>query len=393
MTAENLHIKPIIRELVRTQVCFPDIKLLVDRVNIIELPNQNVADHSQAYRLFLTDREKTIQAVVKRRLHRMINSGEIREGSFVVLKDYCLARAKRRNSDGEVVYLQIADFYSVGEEARSTRETSPTPLSPSNLDDAQPLHHPSNESNSVSHPLKRKHGTAVSEPESKSNKRGQELGRSAPELEKQTDIDGSPDFDTFKDSELQGKRPGPNSNKDVGSSNEESIYSAAHESYVASNAEPAHSNNIANAFKPINRPLKLSTLSSVTGANRSKNEVHDVLALIVHVDAHTYKPPRMPRKRDLRIMDSSTSKRVVLSVFTDPVGFGPKPGTVALFRNLTTHDWDGGNVKAYPWLCEGRAWFVPVPDDGLLEGIDREEVERLRTLRDNLVTSEELNIR
>ena len=55
------YIKPIIQELVRTQVCFPNIKLLVDRISIVQVPSAPESDGLQAYLMYLTDREKTIQ--------------------------------------------------------------------------------------------------------------------------------------------------------------------------------------------------------------------------------------------------------------------------------------------------------------------------------------------
>ena len=53
--------KPIIQELVRTQVCFPNIKLLVDKISIVKVPSQ--PSDLEAYILYLTDREKIIQGL------------------------------------------------------------------------------------------------------------------------------------------------------------------------------------------------------------------------------------------------------------------------------------------------------------------------------------------
>ena len=60
-------------------------------------------------------------------------------------------------------------------------------------------------------------------------------------------------------------------------------------------------------------------------------------------------------------MDPSTSKKVQLTVFVDAEEFLPKVGTVALFRSVTTHEWDGGSLKAYPRDCKGKEWYVPWP--------------------------------
>lgn len=112
---------------------------------------------------------------------------------------------------------------------------------------------------------------------------------------------------------------------------------------------------------PIKRPLQLRTLESLTGQHATRNKVHDVFAVICSVDASVIKPPSMPPKRDMRIMDRSTDKKVLVSVFVDPAHFQPAVGTVALFRSLTTHEWDRGMLNVYPQQCGGKAWFVPDP--------------------------------
>ncbi|KAK3171732.1 hypothetical protein OEA41_003816 [Lepraria neglecta] len=99
---DDFELRPVIRELVRTRVCFPDIKLLVDKITIVKLSATNPAATNEAYRLYLTDGDMTIQALVKRRLHKYLNHLNIREGS----------------------YLAISDFYSIGEERRDAEESA-----------------------------------------------------------------------------------------------------------------------------------------------------------------------------------------------------------------------------------------------------------------------------
>ena len=57
----DLELKPVIRELVRTRVCFPNILLLVDKVTVVDLTDSEPYTNTGAYRLYLTDREVTIQ--------------------------------------------------------------------------------------------------------------------------------------------------------------------------------------------------------------------------------------------------------------------------------------------------------------------------------------------
>lgn len=58
---DDFELRPVIRELARTRVCFPDIKLLVDKITIVKLSATNPAATNEAYRLYLTDGDMTIQ--------------------------------------------------------------------------------------------------------------------------------------------------------------------------------------------------------------------------------------------------------------------------------------------------------------------------------------------
>lgn len=57
----ELSVKPVIQELVRTQVCFPNLKLLVERITVVTLLDVDELSGNEAYKLTLTDGEKTIQ--------------------------------------------------------------------------------------------------------------------------------------------------------------------------------------------------------------------------------------------------------------------------------------------------------------------------------------------
>ena len=119
----------------------------------------------------------------------------------------------------------------------------------------------------------------------------------------------------------------------------------------------------------IKRPLRVCPLVSLTGRNATRNKVHDVFAIVCSVQESVVKPPKnMPRKRDIRIMDPSTDKKVLVSVFVDPDNFQPTVGTIALFRNLTTHEWDSGMLNVYHDKCAGRVWFIKDPVE--VEGCD-----------------------
>lgn len=58
----NINVKPIIAELARTEVCFPNIQLLVEKIIVQPLPDRGDAEGPRgAFRLWLTDGACTIQ--------------------------------------------------------------------------------------------------------------------------------------------------------------------------------------------------------------------------------------------------------------------------------------------------------------------------------------------
>lgn len=59
----DIQLKPVVKELVRTQVCFPDIRLLVEKIVIVYFSTIESSAGNEAYRLILTDKDKTIQVI------------------------------------------------------------------------------------------------------------------------------------------------------------------------------------------------------------------------------------------------------------------------------------------------------------------------------------------
>ncbi len=59
----ELAVKPVIAELVRTQVCFPNLKLLVERIDVVVVPGVDELSGNEAYKLMLSDGEVMIQGM------------------------------------------------------------------------------------------------------------------------------------------------------------------------------------------------------------------------------------------------------------------------------------------------------------------------------------------
>lgn len=138
-----------------------------------------------------------------------------------------------------------------------------------------------------------------------------------------------------------------------------------------------------NPLHPIERPLSLSTLASVTGVNRSRNKIVDVVAVVESVDESTIKPLHLPLKRDIRIVDNSTDRKVTVSIFVDPVDCVPTVSEIVLFRNLVTHDYKQGALNAYPKYCGGKDWYIPNPGEGQAWELRELKAKILATTEEN----------
>ena len=122
-------------------------------------------------------------------------------------------------------------------------------------------------------------------------------------------------------------------------------------------------------LRPVERPLNLLLLSDLVYPAKplpKRNYLCDVFAIITSISPNVVKRPNMAPKRDLRIMDLTLGQRrprgVQVSVFADAAGFDPPVGTIALFRSLKTHEWDGISLNAYEKDCLGRDWFISDPE-------------------------------
>jgi len=305
-------------------------------------------------------------AVTRHELHPYITSREIQDGSVVLLTKYRLVQQKKLNRSGVVWLLMIDDMESVDFDGRRPRS-----FSFESIRSREPT------------PEKQRELAAFGE-----SLRGTDDGKAYKNLLTQ-DFGQAQTFDELQVDDATKNAPAgddpPRGTKrrfqdNVGAVTA-STQKAPSESGHIPEAKPAErhygeENQLVDAStaKPsaeprlITRPLKLTPLSKLIGPKATRNRVHDVFAIICSVEQNVVKRKDLPPQRDLRIMDTSSLKKVQLTVFVDAENFNPPVGTVALFRSVTTHEWNGGSLKAYPRDCAGRKWFIPHP--GKVEGCD-----------------------
>ena len=405
--------RPIIKELVRTKVCFPKIQLLVDRILLATVAEQEDGRPKEAFRLYLSDGEKSIQALVRRRLYKMIIAGDVCEGSYLLIKEYTLESAERTQGDGAINYILLQDFYPIGFDGRSSQDDW-TCRSPIKRILASPI------ASEIIEPPQRSFDTGSTTRGRSPTGLQSAISTSLPQVAVvETDEPGQNKVQVFKDQEAPSARHGKRKREDrsaleeidsnsqssptkkiqkLGRETEEEqprmtssgkASQGAAGSYQLEN-QPKLSTSYANraisaspastsesvfrrgtstsrptsragaSSRPVHGPLRLLPLAALRG-HRRRNDIYDVFGVIYSVSDMVVKRSRMPAKRDIRIVDPSTDKKVLLSVFVDPAKFKPSVGQVALMRNLTTHEWDGGMLNAYPKQCEGKEWFIPDP--------------------------------
>ncbi|MCJ1477218.1 hypothetical protein MMC13_005889 [Lambiella insularis] len=391
--ASQCTLKPVIRELARTEVHPPFLKLLVDKLWIVsQRKGKAEGGKTEAYKLWLSDGEKKIQAVLRREIHRYFIVGEIREGSYVHVTKYQLTSAKSTSREGTVLFLLVSDLYPIGHDRRPAVDTPvtethdiQTSASESCDDEQTPKRTQRHEPGSAS---SKSPGTASAPGSARRERADSPFGHSASDLDS---IDLLPWYD--EPSAPKAARSSANGAPKENSTSKKRIRDES-PSPSPSALQPRHPNLSSRPSKaprllppkpppapllPITRPLTLIPLAHLTGALASRNKIVDVLAVVSAVTLPLVRCRNMPDgvhyKRELRLADPSTPKRVMLSVFVAPAAFLPAVGTVALFRSVTTNRWDGGSLNAFGRDCAGRRWCLQGEEAGEV-GCDVEGMRR-----------------
>ncbi|KAL8996997.1 MAG: hypothetical protein Q9188_006432, partial [Gyalolechia gomerana] len=384
----ELCVKPVIYELVRTQVCFPNLKLLVDKIVVVTVPDVDELSGNEAYKFTLTDGEKTIQALLKRRMYKTIYNEDVREGSFVILKVYHLAQGEKVIGEG---YIVIEDFYSIGEDDRYELRLEPiqeTIPAAGEIEDVEAEEQESRVTKAVLDTGGKRNlfrDEALAYPNPQRLLEGDDVDRNENTINEKLHKDGSPTPPSSQQLREAMKRKWDTALDEIDTNDTYRLSKYRKLEEARAKEAQAAADASAKALLIRFQSLPTTPLIALTGENKQRNTYHDVLALIVSVSTDVITRPGMPSKRDLRIMDISTIKKVSLSVFASAESFRPEPGTVALFKYLTTHDFDGGSLNAYPKDCDGKEWFIPDPP-----GFENGEVPQLKDCWARLQFSEQV---
>ncbi|KAI9887651.1 MAG: hypothetical protein M1823_000515 [Watsoniomyces obsoletus] len=405
--------KPCIGELIRTSYHPPNLVLLVVKIEI-EPASGGGDEGNEAFRLFLSDNEYIIQAIILKETYRFVTTRETTEGSYIMLDSYEVQTRPRVDGTGPVAgllrYLAITNFHTVGhcpdyaemlEEAQEKARLAATLGSSimekndkgygSSPDGASPTKKRKVANSAVRRviaPVK-KDGDRKNQPV----QGGQDQKLAAVKMRMQQQRGESDKENTLSKAAAvsippprnilpkAGGMPTPVTppklhNNPLNFKPGIMTTPGKHPPFMASPQVP----NL--PLKPIPRPLEKEaiTLSCIPSLQPRQNRLCDVLAIIDWVCPNVQSCFLGP-KREVRLVDDSTDKRVLLSVFINPTEFKPEIGTVALWRNLRNHKWEGYSLNAYDKDCNGWKWFVMGEDlekEGEKVGLEKRRVEELR---------------
>ncbi|KAK2760413.1 hypothetical protein FQN54_002483 [Arachnomyces sp. PD_36] len=410
-------VRPCIAELLRTGYHPADLTLRVERIVDApitinptvpprELPTSDDDDYDdtdtgrsrlanrRAFRLYLSDGELVIQALLRSSLHEFVVSGRLRRGGVVRVQDFEVRRARRIGGKvGQVIYLAVGWFENV-----KSKLSNPSALA--------------SEGNGA-YKSASKRGRTFMEGQEGDQKAGPK--RVKFDLGKEEDKGATPnanefdDYDELDDFMNQSVEPTAEMGEEPESQKLEDSFGMGAESfselteYIAKEdqrkrekvsekegitSHPSSSSTLKSvsqpevderrprhktffftqALRPIERPLNVLSLSELVYPYKplpKRNYLCDIFAVVSWISPNVVKRQHMPPKRDLRILDPTIEQRrprgLQVSVFADAAGFNPPVGTIALFRSLKTHEWDGISLNAYEKDCLGREWFITDP--------------------------------
>jgi len=94
-------------------------------------------------------------------------------------------------------------------------------------------------------------------------------------------------------------------------------------------------------------PMKLTDLRSIPRLPYKQNWMVNLLAVVAWLSdiEPSYLPPG--RQRRARLVDSTTSNQVLLTVLLDPEAFTPRVGSVVLLVGVKNHQFEGGSLRKY----------------------------------------------
>ncbi|KAF4920403.1 hypothetical protein CGCVW01_v006909 [Colletotrichum viniferum] len=338
--------KPLIHDLLRTRYCIPGSVFLVEHIESLPVPRST---RWRAVRLLLGDGQLCIQALLRGEVHRFLDTGAVRVGCYVRLGEVTVhfqdvaAEDEGNGKTRQMVYLIVEDLVTVGwhraladPDAKLSRpEAQPTEediISDSDLDidDFEPPTTPTTP-------------TKARKPPNTPARR--QIPRPTPKQPRtvrepdEEDDDAEDGFEVMRVPETKATQ---------------------RRAQARSMGGPVA---LPRDWTDPSVPLKLTNLKSIPNLPFKQNWSVNVLAVVASLS--DVEPSHMPphTQRTARLVDPSTSKQVILTVFLDAENFCPNVGNVVLLVGVKNHRFDGGCLKKYvsDRPMPGNRWWFEEP--------------------------------
>ena len=406
------NIRPSIAEILRTKVLPASLLLRVVRITAESIAQRKSNDddpaskvrlpgdrQSCAYRLYLSDEELMIQALLHHSLHYCVKTQDIRTGSVLDLKKFTVKQANRLNGQGRIVYFAIDDLEVVpatklavqdGKEGipetfvcedksdgkdigrstkRKRKDIEHQNLLAPTVEEVHDVDMHSLPSSQESDGFE----TVPEQVESVRKRRQLIKALSATVADDQsrlasTKLEAGPEHTNNATPKLSPVADGERSSEEDKVAKSAPCLSASAESQMMNGTSETTAPSLpsirnvstSTPSRSLDAP-PLHTLASLVDPNTplpAKAYVLSIFALISWVSPSLIWRPHspFPPKRHIKIHDPSISDRtsgITVSVFVDATHFKPRMGTVALFRGLIMRRWGGEVIlNAYAHLKE-----------------------------------------
>ncbi|OHF00732.1 hypothetical protein CORC01_04049 [Colletotrichum orchidophilum] len=337
--AESFVPKPLINDLLRTRYCIPGSIFLVEDVESLPVPRSK---RWRTMRLMLGDGELCIQALLRGEMHRFLDTGGIRVGCYVRLGEFAIrlqdlvGDGDRSGGTRQMVCLIVRDLVTVGWH-RALTEPDAIPQAPPEQETEDDIVSDS-DVEPVASPTKAREPRPIPIPTSTQRPR---MGRArSTGATAEIDDEDEEGFEVMKVSETKATQ------RRVQAKNKGGLVALPRD------------------WTDPNMPLKLTSLRSIPNLPYKQNWSVNVLAVVASLSE--VEPSHMPphhTQRTARLVDPSTSKQVILTVFLDAEAFTPKVGSVVLLVGVKNHRFDGGCLKKYvsDKPNPGNRWWFEEP--------------------------------
>lgn len=355
---EFLH-KPVIRDILRTGSCRTGSIFLVEKVESIE----ETLSNPSAIRLLLGDGKFVIQAFLNPQTCRLVESGEVTIGCYVRLDTFNIRRIDvegsglpsdnltKRKRPQQVVFLEIRQLESVGwddEYQKHARTAMEDPTREDGRQNGQDADRDKGDITETADASRRGSGTREFDDKAPIDELCSLIRTSEPAMKKR--IIHRP-----------AVPPEPLQNTATQESDHQRV------PLTSDTVDPKPPREI-HVPSPKQAPLAPRSLASLSKLPARQNSPCTVFAVVDEIKP--LKPCPIPphQTREVRLVDPTTTKRVLLSVLWQPEKFNPPVGTPVLLRGLKNHRYDGGSLNAYPKSVspytqndDGTDWWVPFP--------------------------------